>query len=48
MKRVFERMRKNEIIEPVNPHATRAKYSYKLMAGYKARLQTLKDRTGDK
>jgi len=48
MKRVFERMRKNEIIEPVDPNATRAKYSYKLMAGYKARFQTLKERTADK
>jgi hypothetical protein len=41
-------MRKNEIIEPVDPNATRAKYSYKLMAGYKARFQTLKERTTDK
>jgi ATP-dependent DNA helicase RecG len=45
MKRVFERMRKNQIIEPVDPNATRAKYSYKLMPGYKTRFQTLKDRT---
>lgn len=44
MKRVFERMRKNEIIEPVDPSATRAKYSYKLMSGYKTRFQTLKER----
>jgi ATP-dependent DNA helicase RecG len=45
MKRVFERMRKNEIIEPVNPSAARAKYSYKLMAGYKMKFQTLKERS---
>ena len=45
MKRVFERMRRNEIIEPVDPNATRAKYSYRLMSGYKTRFQTLKDRT---
>jgi ATP-dependent DNA helicase RecG len=45
MKRVFERMRRNQIIEPVDPNATRAKYSYKLMSGYKMRFQTLKDRT---
>jgi len=45
MKRVFERMRRNEIIEPVNPRATRAKYSYKLMPGYKMKFQTLKERT---
>ena len=44
MKRVFERMRRNEIIEPVNPSATRAKYSYKLMSGYKMKFQTLKER----
>ena len=45
MKRIFERMRRNEIIEPVDSKATRAKYSYKLMSGYKARFQTLKERT---
>ena len=45
MKRVFERMRKNEIIEPVDPNATRGMYSYRLMSGYKSRFQTLKDRT---
>jgi|GEM_PF-3246837 len=45
MKRVFERMRRNQIIEPVDPNATRAKYSYKLVSGYKMRFQTLKDRT---
>jgi len=45
MKRVFERMRKNGIIEPVNPSATRARYSYKLMSGYKMKFQTLKERT---
>ena len=45
MKRVFERMRKNQIIEPVDPNATRAKYSYELMPGYKTRFQTLKYRT---
>ena len=45
MKRIFERMRKNEIIEPVDSKATRAKYSYKLMSDYKTRFQTLKERS---
>jgi ATP-dependent DNA helicase RecG len=42
MKRVFERMRKNRLIEPVDLGATRTKYSYKLTAGYRNRFQTLK------
>jgi ATP-dependent DNA helicase RecG len=45
MKRIFERMRKNQIIEPVDSNATRAKYSYKLMPGYETKFQTLKEHT---
>jgi ATP-dependent DNA helicase RecG len=35
MKRVFERMRRNNLIEPVDPAATKAKFSYRLKKGYK-------------
>ena len=39
MKRIFERMRRNEVIEPVDPNATRTKYSYRLVSGYKEHFQ---------
>jgi len=41
MKRIFERMRKNRLIEPVDPRATRATFSYRLVDGYKERFQSL-------
>ncbi len=40
MKRVFERMRKAELIEPVDPSASKTKYSYKLVLGYRDRFKT--------
>lgn len=48
MKRVFERMRKNGIIEPVDPDASRARYSYRLVDGYRDRFQTMMENVGDK
>jgi ATP-dependent DNA helicase RecG len=47
MKRVFERMRRNEIIEPEDPGATRTKYSYKLVEGYRERFQSVKSRVSE-
>jgi ATP-dependent DNA helicase RecG len=43
MKRIFERMRKNQLIEPVDSRAAKAKYSYKLLDGYEGRFQKFKD-----
>jgi ATP-dependent DNA helicase RecG len=43
MKRIFERMRKNGLIEPVNLKAAKAKYSYKLVDGYEERFQNFKN-----